>query len=58
MQMAIETLQQLRREVYGEKEVQPFKACDNGINKDEGLSTKWQYSNDEPKHLGFVMTNV
>ena len=47
MQFLTETLQQLRREVYGYEDVQPLKTSESGLNKD-----------DKPKHLGFVMNNV
>ena len=47
MQLPTETLQQLRREVYGYEDVQPLKPSDSGLNKD-----------DKPKQLGFVLNNV
>jgi hypothetical protein len=47
MQLPTETLQELRRQVYGYEDVQPLKTSESGLNKD-----------DKPKHLGFVMINV
>ncbi|PWA33923.1 hypothetical protein CTI12_AA623990 [Artemisia annua] len=58
MQLPTETLEQLRREVYGEGQVQPFKASGSVMNNVEGLSSIWEYYNDEPKHMGFVMKSV
>ena len=47
MQLPTETLQELRREVYGYEDVQPLKTSDSGLNND-----------DKPKQLGFVLNNV
>jgi hypothetical protein len=58
MQLPTETLQELRREVYGYEDVQPLKTSESGLYKDVCVSTIWQHYNDKPKHLGFVMNTV
>ena len=58
MQLPIETLHELRREVNYYEDVRSLKTSHSGLNIDEGVSTIWQHYNDNPKHLGFVMNNV
>lgn len=57
LKLPSETLEQLRREVYEEGQVQHSKSSGNGMKNVEGVSVKWQYHNDEPKNMGFVMNN-